>query len=535
MPVMPTSRTIPALIDEQAARFGAREALVGGDERYTYAALRDNVRAFASGLHALGVRKGDHVAILMGNKPAWVIADLAICALGAVMVAVNTWVTARELCYVLAHSDAKLLIASDHFLRYDYFAMLAELEPLANALPRLERIVHVDERGYNDSLPFAAVYQHGRAVPDEEIERAARAVDPQDVCYLLYTSGSTSTPKGVQLQHYALIENMWQIGERMHVTEHDRLWLAVSLFWGLGCENALMNLLTHGGCVVLQEHFEAGEALRLIEGERCTLFYGTPNMAQALNEHADRPARDLASLRSGGTVGTPEQIKRVVDLGAREICNIYGLTETYGNCAVTDAAEPLDIRTVSVGAPLPGVDLRIADERGQSLAPGEVGEIRVKGYVTVGYYKDEEKNRAAFDADGYFVTGDLGSLDAQGRLYFRGRIKEMIKTGGINVAPVEVEETLMAHPAVKLACVTGVPDARRDEVIAALIVCETGQTVAEADLLAHCRRALAAYKIPRLMKFVNEADLPLTVTGKLQKNRLAEFFTNDVPRAHRGA
>jgi fatty-acyl-CoA synthase len=523
MPQMPTSRTVPGLLDEQAARFPEREALVGGDERYTYAQLREEVRAFAKGLHALGVRKGDHVAILMGNRPAWIIADLAVCALGAVMVAVNTWVTARELCYVLAHSDAKLLIASDHFLKYDYFAMLAELEPLAAALPKLARIVHVGARGYKDSLPFQEVYARGRAVPDAEIERAA-AIDPRDVCYLLYTSGSTSTPKGVQLQHYALIENMWHIGERMHVSERDRLWLAVSLFWGLGCENALFNLLTHGGCVVLQEHFEAGEALRLIEAERCTLFYGTPNMAQAMAEHPDRRLRDLASLRSGGTVGTPEQIRRVVDLGAREICNIYGLTETYGNCAVTDAAEPLEIRTASVGAALPGVDLRIVDADGRPLAAGEVGEIRVKGYVTVGYYKDADKNRAAFDAHGYFITGDLGMLDEAGRLYFRGRIKEMIKTAGINVAPIEVEETLMAHPAVKLACVTGVPDARRDEVIAALIVCEAGKSVAEAELIAHCRRELAAYKIPRLVKFVNEADLPLTVTGKLQKNKLAEFF-----------
>ena len=521
---MPTSRTVPGLLDEQATRFPDREALVGGDARYTYAQLREEVRAFAKGLHALGVRRGDHVAILMGNRPEWVIADLAICALGAVMVAVNTWVTARELCYVLAHSDAKLLIASDHFLKYDYFAMLAELEPLAAALPKLARIVHVGERAYKDSLPFAGVYARGRAVADEEIERTARAIDPCDVCYLLYTSGSTSTPKGVQLQHYALIENMWHIGERMHVSERDRLWLAVSLFWGLGCENALFNLLTHGGCVVLQEHFEAGEALRLIEAERCTLFYGTPNMAQAMAEHPERPARDLSALRSGGSVGTPEQIRRVVELGAREICNIYGLTETYGNCAVTDAAEPIEIRSTSVGRPLPGVDLRIVDANGRPLEAGEVGEIRVKGYVTVGYYKDEDKNRAAFDDDGYFITGDLGMLDEAGRLYFRGRIKEMIKTAGINVAPVEVEETLMAHPAVKLACVTGVPDARRDEVIAALIVCEAGTSVDEADLIAHCRRALAAYKIPRLVKFVNESELPLTVTGKLQKNKLAEFF-----------
>jgi fatty-acyl-CoA synthase len=295
MPAMPTSRTIPGLLDELAARFPEREALVGGGRRYTYAALREEVRAFARGLHALGIRKGDLVAILMGNKPQWIIADLAICSLGAIMVAVNTWVTSRELGYVLAHSDTRMLIASDQFLKSDYFAMLDEIEPLAHSTPRLEFIIHVCARSYRDSISFDEVYARGRTVPDAEIENAARAIDPKDVAYLLYTSGSTSTPKGVQLQHYALIENMWHIGERMHVTEHDRLWLAVSLFWGLGCENALFNLLTHGGCIVLQENFEPGEALRIIGAEHCTLFYGTPNMAKALSEHPNRQVHDLSS------------------------------------------------------------------------------------------------------------------------------------------------------------------------------------------------------------------------------------------------
>src|SRR5262244_2779701 len=417
MPAMPTSRTIPSLLDELATRFPAREALVGCGQRYTYAALREEVRAFAKGLHALGVRKGEMVAILMGNKPEWVIADLAICSLGAIMVAVNTWVTTRELGYVLAHSDASTLIASDHFLRYDYFAMLDDLEPLAHSTPRLELIIHVGARAYPGSISFHEVSARGRTVPDTEIERAARAIDPKDVAYLLDTSGSTSTPKGVQLQHYALIENMWQIGERMHATEHDRLWLAVSLFWGLGCENALFNLLTHGGCVVLQERFDAGEALALIERERCTMFYGTPNMAQALHEHPDRTRRDLSSLRGGATIGTPEQIMRVVELGARDICNIYGLTETYGNCNVTDAAEPLAKRLTTVGRPLAGVDQRIVDpETERVLAAGQVGEIRVKGYVTIGYYKDPARTAESFDAHGYFRTGDLGWMDADGAL-----------------------------------------------------------------------------------------------------------------------
>ena len=527
MQPMPASRTIPGLLDELAEKFPDREALIGGGDRYTYAALRRRVRAFAKGLHALGVRKGDKVAILMGNVPDWIIADLAICSLGAVMVAVNTWVTGRELGYVLRHSDASMLVTSDRFLRSDYFALLSELEPFSDSIPCMGRIIHRGPRGYRDSVGFEEVYEHGTAVPDAVLDGASRAVEPRDVAYILYTSGSTSTPKGVQLQHYALIENMWQIGERMRVTEQDRLWLAVSLFWGLGCENALFNLMTHGGCVVLQEHFEAEEALRLISSERCTMIYGTPNMMQALSEHPARGSYDLSSLRSGGTIGSPEQIMRVIELGAREICNIYGLTETYGNCAVTDVSDPLEIRLNTIGRPLPGVDLRIVDpETDAVLAANEVGEIRVKGYVTVGYYKDDDKNRAAFDANGYFRTGDFGYLDSQGYLHFRGRIKEMIKTGGINVAPIEVEEILMAHPAVKVAYVVGIPDAQRDELIAAVIVRRPDCELEEAELIAHCRRAVAAYKVPRRLKFVAEADLPLTVTGKLQKNRLTELFAS---------
>ncbi len=532
MLTMPTSRTIPALLDEMAARFPAHEALVGTGQRYTYASLRDEVRAFAKGLHALGVAKGDKVAILMGNKPEWIVADFAICLLGGIMVAVNTWATGRELQHILSHSDATMLIATDRYLKYDYFAMLDELEPLAGAMPLMKRIIHVGTRPYRDSLSFADVFARGRDVSDATIDAAQNAIDRQDLAYILYTSGSTSTPKGVQLQHYALIENMWHIGERMHVTQHDRLWLAVSLFWGLGCENALFNLMTHGGCVVLQESFEPGEALRIISEERCTIFYGMPNMVQAIAEHPDRAKYDISCLRAGGTLGTPEQLQRIVDLGVKDFSTIYGLTESYGNCTVADGLDPLELRVATVGRPLPGVDLRIIDpESGKEQPRGTVGEIRLKGYVTIGYYKDEDKNREAFDTNGYFRTGDLGLLDENDNLYFRGRLKEMIKTGGINVAPVEVEESLLRHPAVKLAFVTGVPDAVRDEVIAAVIVRHDGTRVDEAALTEHCRRELAAYKVPRLIRFVNETDLPLTTTGKLQKNRLADFFTRNDTRS----
>jgi fatty-acyl-CoA synthase len=519
---MPESRTVPDLIDELARRLPEREALVGSGQRYTYRQLRDEVRRAARGLHALGVRRGDNVAILMGNRPEWIIADLAIVLLGGVMVGVNTWATARELEYILGHSDSRFLITVRRFLKHDFHAVLRTLN-----LPQLERIVCVGDDVPEDWLPFDHLFAQ---VPEATIDAAQRAVKPDDVAYLLYTSGSTSVPKGVQIQHFGLIENMWQIGERQRVTERDRLWLAVSLFWGLGCENALFNLLTHGGCVVLQEHFDAGQALELIERERCTVFYGTPNMAQALYEHPDRPRRDLSSLRGGATIGTPEQIMRVIELGAREICNIYGLTETYGNCNVADAADPLEKRLASVGRPLAGVDQRIVDaQTGKALPVGEVGEIRVKGYVTSGYYKDPARTAEAFDEHGYFKTGDLGCVDAEGLLYFRGRIKEMVKTGGINVAPIEVEEVLMSHPGVQAAFVTGVPDAVHDEILVAVIVPKRGATLSEKEICEFCRKTLAAYKVPRMIRFAAEAELPLTTTGKLQKNRLASMFFSGSP------
>jgi fatty-acyl-CoA synthase len=519
---MPASRTLPGLLDEMAARHPDREALVGGTQRYLYRALRDEVRGVAKGLYALGVRKGDKVGILMGNRPEWIVADLAITLLGGIMVGINTWATASELEYLLGHSDTKLLVTVDRFLKYDYLASLDEIAP---RLPQLERIVCLGGETRPGHLPYAALRTVGADLPDATIDAAQRAVEPHDVAYILYTSGSTSRPKGVQLQHYALIENMWGIGERMHLSEQDRLWLAVSMFWGFACENALFAIMTHGGTVVLQDHFDAGAALALIANERCTVFYGTPNMVLALCEHPDRARHDLSSLRRGGTLGSPDQMQRAIAL-MPEICHVYGLTETYGNCSVTDAGEPPERRAQTMGRALPNVEIRIVDpESGAPLPAGQVGEIRVKGYATRGYYKDPERTAASFDRDGFFVTGDLGLLDADGAVRFRGRIKEMVKTGGINVAPIEVEEVLLAHPAVRLAFVVGVPDPVRDEVLGAAIVLHAAEAVTEAALIEHCRRALAAYKLPRRFRFVAESDLPLTVTGKIQKNRIAELFT----------
>ncbi len=520
---MPRSRTLPDLLDEMAGRHPEREAVVAGDARLTYTQYRARVRELAKGLHRLGVRPGAKVALLMGNRLEWLLTDFAVAMLGATLVPVSTWSRARELDYVLRHADATTLITVDRFLGQDYLAMLAEIGAGVSHFPLLRHLVCLSPERHHGLTAFGDLAELGAAVPDREIDALQRAVKPTDIPYILYTSGTTSTPKGVPLAHAGLIENMFNIGERQHLDERDRLWMGISLFWGFGCENALLAVMTHGGCVVLQERFDAGDALRLIERERCTVYYGTPNIALALTEHPDRRHCDLRSLRTGAAIGSAQAMHMVMDLGAAEICNVYGLTECYGNCTVTDAHDPVDVRLHTVGRPLPGMEIKIADPRThRPLPPGEVGEIAIRGYMMPGYYKDPEKNAAAFDAEGWFLSGDFGVIDDDGRLRFRGRIKEMVKTGGINVAPLEVEEILLGHPEVEQAYVVGVPDARREEAVAAVVVLRTPGAVSADDLRAFCAKALAAFKVPQHVRFLAREELPLTASGKVQKHRLRE-------------
>jgi fatty-acyl-CoA synthase len=248
------------------------------------------------------------------------------------------------------------------------------------------------------------------------------------------------------------------------------------------------------------------------------------NMARAILEHPDRSRRALAAMRTGLTIGLPEDVEMTMEaVRARELCNVYGATETYGNCAVTDARDSPELRLTTQGLPLPGMEIRVVDpETGRRRSAGEVGEFRVKGHVTPGYYRDPEQTRAAFDADGFFVTGDLGLLGDDGRVRFRGRLKEMIKTGGVNVAPLEVEAILLGHPAVKQAYVVGVADRARGEVGVAAVELHAGEDATEDTLRAFCRERLASYKIPARIVFRKADEFPRTATGKVQKPRLRD-------------
>ena len=531
----PASRTLGDLVDEMAAATPSAEAVVFRDERLDYAGLKARVDEFARALLAVGVRHGDRVALLVTNRTEWIVAALAAAKIGAIVAAISTFSTPRELAWALEHSSAAVLITLDAFRGRRFLDALRDLCPgldgsapgalLSTRLPALRTIVAIGggqtPAGVFSLLEFLA---RGVSVDAQALAGAQQAVRPEDICYILYTSGSTAAPKGVTLAHGPVIANGFDIGERMHLNAADRVWLAVPLFWSFGSANALPAIVTHGGCMVLQESFEAGEALALIERERCSVYYGMGNMARALREHEGHPGRRLGAMRTGLTIGPPEDIAMTIEaLGARELCNVYGSTETYGNCAVTDAEDPLAIRLHSQGLPLPGMTMRAVDlVTRRPLPQGDIGELAVGGYVTPGYYRAPELDAEAFDRDGYFLTGDLGSVEADGRIRFRGRLKEMIKTGGVNVAPLEVEQVLLQHPDIVQAYVVGVPDQSKGETVAAAVELRAGAAADAASITAFCRERLASYKVPARLAFRTATQLPRTPTGKIHKPSLAE-------------
>ena len=276
----PQSRTVPALLSEITGRNSAHWALLDGARQWSYHAFGEDVERCARALLASGIRPGDRVGILAGNRAEWLIADFAIMSIGAIAVGLNTWATARELAYQLTHSAVKVLFVEPRFRARDFIQLVAEARVLGDGCEALALVVAFDVHA--GCLHYPEFLARAGSISSAELAQAIARVLPEDVACLLYTSGSTALPKGVPLRHRGLLENMWEIGERQHLHADDRLWLAVSLFWSLACVNAVFAVMTHGGTIVLQHHFEAGEALRLIEAERCTVFYGTPNMALAL-------------------------------------------------------------------------------------------------------------------------------------------------------------------------------------------------------------------------------------------------------------
>ena len=500
------ARTFFSLLRAQAERFGDRPAVVAGGKTTTYRQLLDAAARVAGGLAARGIGRGSRVGVLAENRREWLEAVFGATALGAIAVPLSTWSREGELDYLIGDAELDALVAVAAFGGQDFAGALAALRPKH---PRLQTLVMLGAE-YDRFVAGAAPV-------------AADAASPDGDALILYTSGSSARPKAVRLIHRSIIENGFNIGERMALTEADRVLLAPPLFWAYGAVNALPATLGHGAALVLQPRFEPGGWLDLIERERCTAVYTLPSMTGAALRHPEFRRDRTASLRTGLMIGSPEEVRLAAEeLGVPQICNIYGATETYGNCAVTPADWPLERRMVSQGPPLPGMTIRIVDpDTGRVLPPGEAGAVEVAGHVTPGYCGASAKhNAAAFTADGYFRTGDIATLDVSGDFHFVARGSDVIKRAGINVSPAEVETLLLRHPTVAQAAVVGVPAGELGEAIVAFVVPAPGAAPDAAALREHCRALASSYKTPDRIEIC--AALPVTETGKLFRRGLKE-------------
>ena len=536
----PFGRTLFDVLAEQAERHGDVPAVIAGAAEISYAELAARANRVASALAARGIRRGDRIGILIGNRPEWLEICLGASGAGAVAVPLSTWSTRRELEFLLADADIRALFALAEFGDRDYARDLAMLAPEiaegrpAEKFPRLREVILVEPRAGDRFTSYADFIDAGVAgavaLPPGTASSAA------DDGLILYTSGSSAHPKAVRLAQFAIIENGFNIGERQGLRAGDRVLLSPPLFWSYGSANALPAVLTHGATLVLQEKFEPGAAIDLIERHRCTALYTLPGMTSAIVRHPAFSRARVATLRTGLTIGSEQDVVDAAEqLGASEICNIYGATETCGNCCVTWHHWPLERRASCQGEPLPGNELRFVDaESGRTVAAGEPGLVEVRGYVAAGYAgASADQNATAFTADGFYRTGDVGRLDASGAFVFIGRSTEMIKRAGINVSPAEVEDVLRRHPGVALAGVVGVPDRERGELVVAFVVPVADGAVTVEQLLAHCRSVASKYKIPDRIEI--RSALPQTPTGKLQRRDLKQSAAELIAQTGRPA
>jgi fatty-acyl-CoA synthase len=512
----PYSRTAFELLCEQADISPENNAAIYQDEKITFAELVDTAGSLAGRMHEQGVKRGDRVGLLSHNRFEWLEIFFAVAALGATVVPFSTWSTASELEFLINDSRIRWLFLIERFGAQEFAGNVSTMMTDGKT-PELDTCVliggpaHFPMQSYDDLGGGESLLAR---LPGE----GASAADP---LVILYTSGSSNRPKAVPLDHFATIENGFNIGERQGLVRGDHVLISIPLFWSYGAVNALPATLSHGAALVLQSHFEAGGALDLIEREKCTAIYTLPAITNALIAHPNFRSDRTASLRAGVTIGAPQDItKAAQELGVDQICNIYGGTENYGNCCVTPHDWPLERRAASQGPPLPGVSVRIRDPKTSRLqGPRELGEIEVRGYLTRGYVGDSSRfNAETFTDDGFFKTGDLGSLDDDGTMHFAGRRSEMIKRSGINVSPAEVEDALQQHVDVGLAGVTGLEEASRGEIIVAYVVARPGHEIDPPSVLAFCREQLSRYKLPD--RLIVADSLPLTATGKLMRREL---------------
>ncbi|MBV9375795.1 MAG: AMP-binding protein [Alphaproteobacteria bacterium] len=525
--------TIGVYFDRVAERFAGRDALIVRHQqiRWTYGELKERVDAFAAGLLALGLKRGDRIGIWSPNNAEWVTTQFATAKVGLILVNINPAYRVSELEYALNKAGCVALITAAQFKTSDYLGMLRELAPelatassghlCASRLPDLRLVITIAGESTRGAVRFDDVASLARDADRHRIAALAGELQFDDPINIQFTSGTTGFPKGATLSHHNILNNGLFIAGAMKLTERDRVCIPVPLYHCFGMVIGNLGCLTHGSAMVYpSEGFDPLPTLETIAAERCTAVYGVPTMFIAQMDHPDFAKFDLTSLRTGMMAGSPcpiEVMKRAFSLmHLSEVVIGYGMTETSPASFASATDDPIERRVSTVGRILPHVEAKVVDAEGRIVPRGTAGELLTRGYlVMLGYWEDEEKTREAIDEAGWMHTGDLATIDDEGYCNIVGRIKDMVIRGGENVYPREIEEFLYRHPKIQDVQVIGVPDPRYGEELCAWVRLRDGESATVVEIRTFCQGQIAHYKVPRYIKFVD--SFPMTVTGKIQK------------------
>ena len=520
---------LPALARQH---YGEREALSFEGRRWSYAEFDAEVDRVARGLIGIGVEHGEHVALWMVNRPEWLFLMYATAKVGAVLVPLNTRYRTADVAYTVKQSDSATWISMARSGPVDYLAMLRENLPeigdqptrslTCAQFPKLRRVVLLGDAPEPGMLDWADLAEAAKAVSQDQLDARAAAVDADDVLLIGYTSGTTGHPKGVMHSH-VIIRNVIDRINRFGVSFEDAVINNLPMFHLYGYSESAMLAILSGARQILMESFDAAETLRLVEAERATILHGFDTHYKDMLDCQARDARDQTSLRFGtfpaGMLNSTAIARRSQDELTPTVSG-WGMSETWAFAACSFANATEEQRIEASGYPMPGFEFRVIDpETGRQMPPGEQGEFLVRSYqIMKGYYNKPEETASVIDADGWLHTGDTGLLRTDGHLRFIGRFKDILKVGGENVSPAEVEAFLMALPEVDQVAVVGYPDARLAEVPVAFIIAADGAEVDFDAVARHCKGNIASYKIPRYVLCV--AEFPMTPTGKVQKHKL---------------
>ncbi len=533
--------TVPVFAREGAASHGSRTLLVSDGVRLAFDEADARSRELARGLLADGIGKGSRVGILMPNHAEWLIAWLAATRIGAVAVPLNTFYQTQELAGTLRHADVSHLLTYARFKSHDYLSRLeAALPELAGGEPGALRLgtapylrsIHVwgeCDRSWASGGP-AELAAAGASVAASLLDEVESCVTPADLITIVYSSGSTAEPKGAVHTQGGMVRHSYSLAIAMDVQPDDVLYSPMPFFWVGGLMTALFMCMHRGARCLTHGVFDAGGTLELLEKERVTYVMGWPHYGKSMAEHPSFASRDLSAVRRSNMAELLPPGKRPAHDGIRS--NSLGMTETLGphhhHDMGLDLPEPLH---GTFGRPMDGIETRVVDPRtGAILGPGQEGEICIRGFTVMqSLYKREREE--VLDPDGFYHTGDGGYVNEDGWLFFTGRLGEMIKTGGANVTPGEVETVLMGYPEVSEAYVTGIPDADRGELVAAAVVLRRGAEIDAEALRGRLRTDLSAYKIPRHVWVCDKGELPFTDSGKIRKPVLARLLAERAARA----